>query len=211
MEYNTSRPNLKLSEYGRNIQKLVDHALTLKDNDERNKIAKVIVGAMGQLNPSVKEFSDFRNKLWDHLFLISDFKLDADSPFPKPSKEISHLKPQKIDYPSYRVPYRHYGNTLFKMIDEACKMQEGAAKDNLIMLIANFMKQSYVTWNRDNVTDEMIFEQLSELSEGKLQAKENAKLAQVREVPIQGRFDDRRKKRNNRNNNNNNGKNNKRR
>lgn len=198
MEYNTSRPQLKLSEYGRNIQKLIEHALTIKDDEERNKMAKIIVSAMGQLNPSVKEYNDFRHKLWDHLFMISDFELKVDSPYPKPSKEDKTIKPGKISYPTYRVPFRHYGNTLFKMMDEACKIEEGPKKDMFINQIANYMKQSYVNYNRDNVNDEVIFSQLSKLSEGQLNVKENVRLAQARELPLNVNVNRNKKKKKNR-------------
>lgn len=195
MEYNTSRPHLKFAEYGRHIQKLVEHTLTVTDDAERNKLARIIINAMGQLNPSVKDFSDFKHKLWDHLHLISDFKLEVDSPYAKPEKDAIHPKPEKISYPSYRVPLRHYGNTLFKMMDEACKIEDGSKKDAFIVSIANFMKQSYVSYNRDNVSDEQIIAQLGKLSEGQLQVKENTRLAQARELPIQNNANNRNKKR----------------
>lgn len=196
MEYNTTRPQLKFSEYGRNIQKLVEHARNIKNDEERNRMAKIIVSAMSQLNPSVKEYNDFRHKLWDHLFMISDFELDVEAPYPKPSKEDKSIKPSKISYPTYRVPFKHYGNTLFKMMDEACKLEDGQKKDQFINQIANYMKQSYVNYNRDNVNDEVIVAQLAKLSEGQLLVKENVRLALARELPPSSNGNRKKKKKN---------------
>jgi hypothetical protein len=169
MEYNSQRSEFKFTEYGRHVQMLIDYAVALPDREQRN--------------------------LWDHLFIMSEFKMDCDSPYPKPSPELIKYKPEKINYPSYKVPYRHYGNNLLKMIKETKKMENGDAKDAVTTLIATYMKQSYVNWNRDNVEDEIIFEQLKKLSDGELQVKENTRLAHVRETNNNIRHADDRKKR----------------
>lgn len=194
MEYNSQRSDLKFSEYGRYVQKLIDYAVALPDKEQRTKIAHSIVNVMGQLNPQMRDMGDFKHKLWDHIFIMSDFKLDCDAPYPMPSPEEIKVKPQRIAYPSYKVPYRHYGNNILKMIDEAKKLDNGEIKDTMIVLIANYMKHSYVNWNRDNVNDETIFEQLYDLSEGKLRVKENTRLAFVKEPVHQPHFSDRKKK-----------------
>lgn len=183
MEYNSQRSDLKISEYGRYVQRLIDYAVALPDRTERSKVANAIVAVMGQLNPQMRDMGDYKHKLWDHIFIMSDFKLDCDAPYPMPSPEEIKLKPTKIDYPSYKVPYKHYGNNVMKMIEEAKKLDDGDIKDALVVLIANFMKQSYVNWNRDNVTDEMIFDQLHQFSNKELKVKENTRLAFVKEAP----------------------------
>ena len=157
MEYNTHRPELLIAEYGRNVQKMIDHAITVTDRGERTRIATAIVNVMSILTPLTRDAADVKIKLWDHLFIMSDFKLDCDSPYPIPTAEKVHPKPKKVPYPTYNVKYKHYGNSIVKIIEEAKKLDNGPAKDHLALLIANFMKQSYVNYNRDNVNDEVIF------------------------------------------------------
>jgi RNase H-fold protein (predicted Holliday junction resolvase) len=182
MEYNTQRSDLIISEYGRNIQRMVDHALQLETRDERTKAANAIVNAMVVLNPQIKEYNDYRIKLWDHLFIMSNYKLDCESPFPMPSPEKRMLKPEKIPYPTYNIKYRHYGTIVLKMIEEASAMEEGVTKDQVALMIANFMKQSYVNYNRDNVNDEVIMDHLRKLSNGKITLKDDVRLRYVSEV-----------------------------
>lgn len=202
MEYNTERPGLVISEYGRNIQKMINYAMSLENRDERTKVAHFIVNAMAILNPQIKDYTDFKLKLWDHLFIMSDYKLDCDSPYPMPSPDVVNPKPEKVPYPTYNVRYKHYGNSIMKVIDEAKKMEAGQAKDNLAILIANFMKQSYVNYNRDNVNDDVIFEQLKKLSGGELVVKEDIKLKAVLDLKPQGVSKNKKKKNKNNNNNN---------
>lgn len=179
MEYNSARPKLIIPEYGRSIQKMIDHAITINDKEERNKIARAIISIMGQLNPHLRDVSDFRHKLWDHLFIISDFKLDVDSPYPKPSKETFTSKPESVNYPSRNIRYKHYGKTIEDLIKKAIEIEEGDMKDNLVESIANLMKKFYFNWNRDSVNDEVIIEQLDILSKGKLKLKDPSKLVAV--------------------------------
>lgn len=186
MEYNTQRPELIISEYGRNIQRMVDHALQLETREERTKAAHAIVNAMVVLNPQIKEYNDYRLKLWDHLFIMSDYKLDCDSPYPMPSPEKRTPKPEKVPYPTYNIKYRHYGTIVIKMIEEACKLEDGPAKDQVALMIANFMKQSYVNYNRDNVNDEVIIEQLRKISNGKINLQEDVRLRYVSDVKPTG-------------------------
>lgn len=171
MEYNSQRDHLVIPEYGRNIQKMAEYACTVEDREERNKLAKAIVAVMGQLNPHLRDINDFRHKLWDHLFIISNFKLDVDSPYPKPAPQDFKIKPQKLPYPTYNIKYRHFGKNIEKMIGEVKKISDPAAREHLTLLIANFMKQSYVNWNKDSVGDEIILNHLRELSKGELVAK----------------------------------------
>lgn len=181
LEYNTIRPKLTMSEYGRNIQKMVEHALAEPDREQRNKIAQAIISVMGQLNPHLRDITDFNHKLWDHLFIISDFRLDVDSPYPKPSRETLTETPEKINYPSKDIRYLHYGKNIELMIEKAVNMEEGEEKQALIEVVANLMKKFYVNFNRENVSDEIIFEQLQKLSKGKINA-ENIKLSHATEL-----------------------------
>lgn len=179
MEYNTQRNKLHMPEYGRHIQKMVNHAITLKDKEERNKCAKSIINVMGQLNPHLRDVSDFNHKLWDHLYIISEFNLEVDSPFDTPTPESVNSKPIKIAYPQKDYKYRHYGKTIQMIIDEAIKYKEGEEKDALIRVIANQLKKLYLMWNKDSVTDEQIDGDLGRLSNGKLKIPEGMKLVEV--------------------------------
>jgi len=168
MDYNTSLPKMIIPEYGRNIQKMIDFAMTVKDREERNKVARAIIDVMGQLNPHLRDVTDFKHKLWDHIFIISDFKLDVDSPYPMPTAETFQTKPDRVAYPSNDIRYKHYGKTVERIIAKGKEYPDGAEKDALVEQIANLMKRSYLTWNRDSVNDEVILKQLEELSKGQL-------------------------------------------
>ncbi|HRB72704.1 MULTISPECIES: DUF4290 domain-containing protein [Flavobacterium] len=168
LEYNAERPHLIIPEYGRHLQKLINQATVIEDRDERNKAAKYIITVMGSLNPHLRDVPDFQHKLWDQLFIMSDFTLDVDSPYPIPNKEVLNQKPDRLAYPQNFPKYRFYGNNIKYMIDVANKWEEGELKNALIMVIANHMKKSYLSWNKDSVKDEVIFEHLYELSGGKI-------------------------------------------
>jgi len=168
LEYNAERSHLIIPEYGRHLQKLIDQATLLESKEERNKAAKYIIQVMGSLNPHLRDVPDFQHKLWDQIFIMSDFKLDVDSPFPIPTKEMIHLKPERLEYPQRNPKYRFYGNNIKYMIDIANSWEDGDMKNALVKVIANHMKKSYLSWNKDTVTDTVIFEHLFELSNGKL-------------------------------------------
>ncbi len=166
LEYNAERSHLIIPEYGRHLQKLIDQASAIVDKVERNKAANYIIQVMGSLNPHLRDVPDFQHKLWDQLFIMSDFKLDADSPYPIPTRDAINLKPDHLDYPQKFPKYRYYGNNIKYMIDVADSWDEGEMKSALIKVIANHMKKSYLSWNKDTVTDAVIFEHLYELSKG---------------------------------------------
>lgn len=168
MEYNTSLPRLIIPEYGRNVQKMVDYLSTIENRDERNKQAQNLIEIIGNLNPQVRDVPDFRHKLWDHLFIMSDFKLDVDSPYPKPSEETFKEKPELLEYPKNNRRYRHYGNIIRKMIDYAVQQPPGEEKERLKIAIANHMKKTYLIWNKDTVDDEVILKEMDDLAEGQL-------------------------------------------
>ena len=168
LEYNSERPKLIIPEYGRHIQKMVDHAISIENREERNKEANAIIGVMGNLSPHLRDVPDFQHKLWDQLFIISDFNLDVDSPYPKPTREMLAERPEPMDYPQNHPKYRFYGNNIKRMIDECVSWEDGDLKDALKFTLANHMKKSYLNWNKDTVEDEVIFAHLYELSNGKI-------------------------------------------
>jgi len=168
LEYNSERKPLIIPEYGRHIHKLIDQAIATENREDRNKLAKYIISVMGTMNPHLRDVPDFQHKLWDQLFIMSDFKLDVDSPYPIPSKEVLKMKPDPLNYPQNFPKYRFYGNNITYMIDVANKWDEGEMKNALVKVIANHMKKCYLSWNKDTVTDAVIFEHLYELSGGKL-------------------------------------------
>ncbi len=168
LEYNTERNKLIIPEYGRHIHKMIDHALSSNDIKDRNKVAKAIIGVMGNLNPHLRDVPDFQHKLWDQLFIMSDFNLDVDSPFPKPVKEVYSQRPEKLNYPQSFPKYRFYGNNIKRMIDVAIEWEDNEMKKQLVYVIANHMKKCFLNWNKDTVEDDVIFNHLDELSDGKL-------------------------------------------
>lgn len=183
MEYNTSREKLVLPEYGRNIQKMVQLTLEEQDRDKRNKMAQAIIAIMGSMNPHLRDIADFKHKLWDHLAIIADFKLDIDSPYDNPQIEKLKEKPERVPYNQHKIKYKHYGKTIEKLINEAVKMEDPERKEILIQMLANHMKKSYLTWNKEAVSDEQIFSDLNVISEGKIQLNINeTRLAETKDI-----------------------------
>ncbi len=183
LEYNSQRSHLIIPEYGRHLQKLIDQATAIEDKAERNKAAKYIISVMGSLNPHLRDVLDFQHKLWDQLFIMSDFNLDVDSPYPIPSKDILTQKPDRLKYPQNFPKYRFYGNNIKYMIDVANSWEESDLKNALVLVIANHMKKCYLSWNKDTVSDEVIFEHLLELSNGKLNlSKSNEELSNTHDL-----------------------------
>ncbi len=183
LEYNSERPKLNIPEYGRHIQKMVDYAVAIEDREERNKVARAIIGVMGNLNPHLRDVPDFQHKLWDQLSIISDFQLDVDSPYPMPTRELLEKRPDPLAYPQNFPKYRFYGNNIKRMIDVCVSWEDGDLKDALKFTIANHMKKSYLNWNKDTVKDESIFEHLYELSGGKINlAKWDEDLAESKDL-----------------------------
>jgi hypothetical protein len=180
--YNTERKRLVLPEYGRNIQQMVDYILTIEDREERNRAARALISIMGNLNPHLRDISDFKHKLWDHLQIMSDFKMDIDSPYEKPIPEVLFEKPKPIPYSNFNIKFKHYGRITELMIREAVNYPEGKEREALIRLIANHMKKCYLTWNREVVTDDIIFEDLKNLSGGKIIIDKEMKLSDSRDI-----------------------------
>ena len=171
MDYNSQRKQLVLPEYGRHIHKMVEYATTIEDRDERLKCAYSIISVMGNLFPHLRDVSDFKHKLWDHLALMSDFKLDIDYPYDVTKINQFSTTPDKVPYSDYVMTYRHYGRLVEQMIKKASGMGEGELKDHLVTLIVGQMKKSLINWNKDNATDERVMEDIKRLSGGALTAE----------------------------------------
>jgi hypothetical protein len=168
MEYNTKQKRLPLPEYGRSVQKMVDHALTIEDREERQKCACTIIEIMGSMFPNLRNLPDYKHKLWDHLAIMSDFQLDIDYPVEVIKKEKFNEPPQRIPYQSGEIKNRHYGRIVEEMIAHACTLDEGEERDQLIEFIIIQMKKNYIAWNKDGVEDKKIFEDLRIYSKGKI-------------------------------------------
>jgi len=181
-DYNTQRKRMSLPEYGRNVQKMVDHIKTIEDRAERNRAARTIIQIMGNLNPQLRDEGDFKHKLWDHLALIADFQLDIDPPYPSPELTKFIEKPKQIPYQQGDIRFLHYGRIIELMIDAACEMKEGEEKEYLTSLILNQMKKAYITWNRSQVADEVIISDMKMLSGGKLKITDGVKILEVKEL-----------------------------
>lgn len=200
MEYNTERENLIIPEYGRHIQKMVDYCKSLQDEKERNDFAEIIIDVMGEMNPHLRDVPDFKHKLWDQLFIMSDFALDVDSPYPKPTHEEVHSKPNTIPYPKHEYKFKYYGNNIRHMIDVALTW-EGDKQEGLIMVIANHMKKCYLLWNKDTVEDKTIFEHLYELSGNRIDLRNKGEnLLSGERLQVNSNTTNKRKNKNNRNN-----------
>jgi len=182
MEYNSGRPKMIIPEYGRHIQKMVDFATSIKDKEERNKCARSIIDVMGQLNPHLRDVADFKHKLWDHLFIMSNFNLDVDSPYEIPSPEILNEKPDALEYPSGKIKNKHYGKIVIELIEKAKSYDEGEEKQSLVDAIANLMKRHYLTWNNKSISDEIILKDLKSMSTGTLEVSKDFEFASTSDI-----------------------------
>lgn len=181
MKYNTQQRRLPLPEYGRSVQNMVDHALTIEDRAERQRCANAIVNIMGGMFPHLRDVADFKQKLWDHLAIMADFKLDIDYPVEIVKKESLEIKPQRIPYSQHDIRFRHYGRFVQDMIKLAVDYQAGEERNQLIRMIANHMKRDYLNWNKDGVEDQKILDDLCELSGGKIKlSAEDLRLTEQR-------------------------------
>ena len=172
LQYNTKRTQLIIPEYGRHVQIMVNQLVATEDKEERNKMSKAIIGIMGNLSPHLRDVPDFQHKLWDQLFIMSDFELDVDGPYEKPSRELLEEKPARLPYPQKFPRYRFYGNNLKSMINVAKGWEDGDMKNALVFNIANHMKKCFLSWNKDTVEDIVILNHLAELSDKTLTVKE---------------------------------------
>ncbi|MCC3216067.1 MULTISPECIES: DUF4290 domain-containing protein [Chryseobacterium] len=168
MEYNTQKTQLHMPEYGRIIQQLVERCKELPSKDERNEMAMAIIDFMGQRNPQLRDEENYKHKLWDHLFILANYDLDVDSPYPFPTMEQLAEKPKRMEYPKLQGDFKFYGKSILQLIEKAIELETGDEKEALIEVIANNMKKSYNVYNKEHVTDDVIFRHLKELSENRL-------------------------------------------
>ena len=168
MEYNTTRNHLTMREYGRHVQKMVEHIMTIEDPERRQRNAQAVIELMGFLNPHLKNVEDFRHKLWDHLFLISDFTLDVKSPYPIPTRETLKAKPDQLPYPKRYPKFSHLGKNLEVIIDKALKEEDSEKRLGFANAIAYYMKLAYNNWHKEIVHDDAIQSELSGITKGQL-------------------------------------------
>ena len=182
MEYNTTRKKLAMPEYGRNVQKMILYAISIEDNEKRLKAANVIVNIMAQMHPKLRETADYKHKLWDHLYIISNWEINVEGPFPIPSKDVLQTKPKRVEYSEGKIKYRPYGKNIENVIEKAIAYDEGPEKEAFMKGIANHLKKSYLNWNRDSVNDELIWKHFDDMSGGKLQIEGEFKLNETSDI-----------------------------
>lgn len=183
LTYNSSRPDLKIPEYGRSVHQMVEYCVGIEDREERNRCARAIINIMGNLFPQLRDVEDFRHKLWDQLQVMADFKLDVDSPYPIPTKESFEEKPKRMTYPKNNIRFGHYGKTIEHIADEASKIEDHEERKKAAVSVANLMKRTYVVWAQNSVKDEVIASDLKKLSNGALVVENpEEELASTREV-----------------------------
>lgn len=181
MEYATQKESLILAEYGRHVQEMVNHTMKIEDRKVRSDAAETIIRVMSQLHPSYKGSDELQQKLWEDLFIISGYQLDVDSPFPKPTPKAD-IKPEKIKYPDQNFKFKHYGKIIEDLIASAISIENPEEQQELTQLIAHLMKRSYLNYNRDSVNEEMIVDQLTSMSSGKLKLDPNFKFQHTNEI-----------------------------
>lgn len=168
MEYNTTRSKMLMPEYGRNVQKMVEYLVTIEDREKRLQQAEVIIELMGTLNPHLKTIEDYKHKLWDHLYQMTGFNLDVDSPYPCPTVEDVYKKPEVLPYPQTNLPHRHLGKNILAVLEKAVNEQNEETRHGLTQAIGYYMKLAYANWHKEPVHDDMIKNELAEITEGKL-------------------------------------------
>lgn len=173
MKYNTVREDIVIREYGRHVQQMVDYAIRIQDREQRQKTAEAIIQLMGILNPLLRNVADFKHKLWDHLFIMSRFKLDVDSPYPIPTEEEARIKPADLPYPKNKIRLRHYGKNVETMIQKAIAMEDEEKRVAFTEVIGNFMKMTYKNWSNEEVSNDLVKEDMKTLSRGLLVISED--------------------------------------
>lgn len=180
--YNSNRKPLVFPEYGRHIQQMIYRIIEMKDDKERQAAAETIVGIMGRMNPNMKDVDDFNHKLWDHLFIISDYKINVQSPFGNPMPSDTIIEPKPIEYKDRDIRYKQYGRILFKMIKEVENCKTDEEKTALAMLVANHIKKSLYLWNNEATNDNLVIEIMKNLSKGKLNLPEGTQLVDFKQT-----------------------------
>ena len=184
LTYNTEREQIVISEYGRCVQEMIKKLPEIEDREQRTEAARYIISVMVQMNPSIKQSSDYEHKLWDHLYMISGYTLDVDSPYAPPIPETQKRKPQHIGYQNNKIKYGHYGQYLIKMIEAASKEKSEEIREVLAYSLAYQMKRNYLEWNKSVVNDQVIIDDLKAISEGRLIIPDETKLNAFGEMPV---------------------------
>ena len=179
--YNTERVTLHIPEYGRNVQKMVDYLKTIEDRKKRNEQARAIIKVMEILNPAVHLQENYEQKLWDHLFIIADFDLDVDSPYPMPERDSMNKRPEMVPIEKKPLRASHYGRNIENMIDLVAQKEDGEEKNAMLSVLAGYMKQQYLIWNKDTVSDETIFQDIEKLSDYRIKVPEGLQMAKVQQ------------------------------
>ena len=179
--YNTERVTLHIPEYGRNVQKMVDYLKTIEDREKRNEQARAIIKVMEILNPAVHLQENYEQKLWDHLFIIADFDLDVDSPYPMPERDSMNKRPEVVPIEKKPLRASHYGRNIENMIDLVAQKEDGEEKNAMLSVLAGYMKQQYLIWNKDTVSDETIFQDIEKLSDYRIKVPEGLQMAKVQQ------------------------------
>ncbi len=183
MDYNTQRSKLTMPEYGRHVQKMIEYVAGIPDKEKRNEQIRAVVGVMGELNPQLRDLSDFKHKLWDHVQIIADFNIDIDSPYPTPTKETFSTQPNSIPLDKTPLKAAHYGRNIQNMVNMIAEKPDDEKRRDMVEVLAYYMRQQYLIWNKDSVSDETIFKDIYKLSGGRLKVPEDMHLG-----PVQGNF-----------------------
>jgi hypothetical protein len=182
MDYNTQRKQLRLPDYGRTIQKMIDYCCSVEDREERTKAAHAVIAIMGNMNPHLRDVADFKHKLWDHLALMSNFGLDIEWPYPLPDEKLLAEKPHRLDYSDRNFRFKHYGKFIEQILKKINDFEDPEQKKALVEIMANHMKRSYMIWKRESIPDEIIFKELLMLTHDSIEIPEDLKLGEFRDV-----------------------------
>lgn len=182
LSYNTERPQLHIPEYGRNVQNMIDHAKGIESREERNRAVRAIIDVMGQLNPHLRDVEDYTHKLWTHLFIMSDFEIDVDSPYPIPEPEKLRERPEDMKYPKNKSKYGHFGHYTEEMIRTAATIEDEEERKFLTDILGNLLKKNYLMWHTENVENGAIAQHLKELSKGKLKIEDPEQLKSTKQI-----------------------------
>jgi len=179
MDYNTQREKLIMPEYGRHVQKMMQQVKSIPDKEKRSEQVRAVVNAMSVLNPHLRDMNDFKHKLWDHVFVISDFDLDIDAPFPPPTSDSFQTAPKPIELVNTPLQVNYYGRHIQNLAEALGKRREGPERDEMVIALAYYMRKQYLIWNKDSVSDQIIFNDMVTLSKGRLTIPEDAKLDEI--------------------------------
>lgn len=188
MDYNTQREKLLMPEYGRHVQEMINYVKNIPDKEKRNEQIQAVVAVMGTLNPQLRDISDFKHKLWDHVQIIADFQIDIESPYPTPTKETLSTKPNPIPLVKTPIKAAHYGRNIQNMIEIIAVREDDEVKTYMIKTLASYMKQQYLIWNKDSVSEETIFKDIYLLSDGRITVPEDVHIGMGQtDTPVHSR------------------------